>query len=146
MGWSSKWLWIISFLIRQREQALCTDRKWESHFERSGFWREGERLSSCFNFQEGISVVERPESGSGPWKHQCWALHPGKNEGPGYDRAVTGKPRSWKRRLQLPFRMHWIRSLPAWMMFSRKVRSCWVSHKYSLCLAQVCKGWKVASV
>jgi hypothetical protein len=32
--------------------------------------------------------------------------------------------------------MHWIPSLLAWMMFSRKVRKCWMLHRCLLYLAQ----------
>lgn len=57
-----------------------------------------------------------------PWRALCWAPHPGRNVGPGCVRAGTGRPRSWKRRRPLLCRMSRILSLPALMMFSRKVR------------------------
>lgn len=73
---------------------------------------------------------ETLKSEPGPWRALCWAPHPGRRDEPGSVRAVTGRPRSWKRRLQLPCRMSQIQSLPAWMTFSRKVRRSQTSNRF----------------
>lgn len=65
---------------------------------------------------------EALKSESAPWRALCWAPHPGRDAGPGSVRAGTGRPRSWRRRLQRPCRMSQMPSPLAWMTFSRKVR------------------------